>query len=188
MQRFVAYDGSIHPVRDGFPIFPPWWSEAEEAAMLRKWNQQGEAHKMLTEPRAVPLAPGHRALLEGLLRNPFSQRERDLLAAWTNRRNINSSLVWLQGVDYRAKGFATACQVHGNRNLRLCGCDFHYMIDHHRRHMPPAEQVQVPIRADAICDAHRGHNSLEAAFWGPLEDKTGIEWARINAQLLAQAA
>lgn len=168
MQTFTAYDGSAHPVRDDFLIFPAGWSDAEESDMLARWRGGHAAYAELIKPRLFPLSPRRRAELEATVMRPFSQRDRDLLHAWDNRTGINATLVLMAkcGADYRALGFETVCQPHGNWNERPCGCKFYYLIDHHRRSMPPRMQIRIPIWGE-VCPDHCGFNSLESAFFAP---------------------
>lgn len=176
MQTFIAYDGLEYPVRDGFNIWPEGWSAEEEARMLAAWRAEEprdprvDYETMTLIERSPEVLEHYRRAFEawatgGLL----NDRERMLLDAWTNRKNINKALAWIAPWTYRDFGFETACQVHGNSWEAECGCKFHIVIDHHLRpNYTTADRY--PFRAVNVCEAHQRCNSVEAAFWTAARD------------------
>lgn len=168
MQRFVAYDGSVHPVRDGFNIWPDGWTADEEARMLEVWRASEPAKPGLlanAEARAHYKRAYEAHATGGLL----NERERRLLEAWTNRRNIDKALAWIAPHDYADFGFETACQVHGNSHSIPCGCHVHLVFDHHKRDRLTDEDKH-PFRAVEVCELHSRCNSVEATYWTACRD------------------
>lgn len=175
MQRFVAYDGSEHPVRDGFNIWPEGWSEAEETAMLAAWRAD--------QPPPFAGREGSKAFTRWVRRMQawaqgldLTPRQRLLLDAWTNRNNINKALAWIAPHDYRDFGFETACQIHGNNHQRPCGCSFDLVFDHHKRD-GLTDWDMHPFRERWRCETHGRLNSLAARFWTSAWDSGQPEMA-----------
>lgn len=170
MQSFLADDGKVYPVRDDFLIFPDGWSQAEEDSMLEKHRAQGGVAEFLCAPRDHAITRDDLGRLLSIMLEPWTDRQREMLKAWDNRNNINSAIRYLDGRDYREFGFDTVCQVHGNRHTRTytCGCSFHVLFDHHLEHVQN-EDIKV-LRSEHICDGHRHHNDLDAAYWASTRD------------------
>lgn len=124
-QTYTARDGSEHPIRDDHLIYPEGWTARHEAAVLELWKAGEE------------LEPADRAYLE----------------AWTNRNNLENALKFLKGKHYSAYGFATLCQVHGQRwSPDVCDCIVHQVFDHHERH---TEITAIhPHHQHKVCDRH----------------------------------
>lgn len=138
MQTFTLDDGRRVPVRDGFLLWPENYRICEEITTLDRWGANAE----------------------------LTEREHIILAAYTNRRNIHSALAWIAPHTFTDLGFETACQVHGNRARFTCGCEVHYVFDHHLRTRPHgyARFELRPFRAPTVCKKHRKINDLEALF------------------------
>ena len=96
----------------------------------------------------------------------LTEREHVILAAYTNRRNIHSALAWIAPHTFADLGFETACQVHGNLARLTCGCEVHYVFDHHLRTRPHAyARFELrPFRAPKVCARHQPINDMDALF------------------------
>lgn len=152
-QNFIAFDGSVHHVRDGFHIFVDGHSRDEEKAAITRWQATAPADKPWLRHR-----------------DPLSPRQLKYLDAWTNRNNMNSALAYLKGRDYREFGFETLCQVHGNLHTFPCGCKHHVIFDHHKRELGYEDSDIKPLRAEEVCDRHRHHNDLNSLYWAGARD------------------
>lgn len=149
-KTFIAYNGSVHPVREDHLIFLDDHDHNEEAEAILRWK--------MTAPLDQPWRRQDAALTD---------RQKKYLEAWTNRNNMNSALAYLRGYDYRVLGFETLCQVHGNLHSFPCGCKLHIIIDHHKRHVGYVDADIKPLRAEFVCPEHAGkrYNDMDSLYW-----------------------
>jgi hypothetical protein len=133
-----CFDGSEHPVSDGF---------LERVPASLSGLPAGEIRARLTALLARSNDP-----LDG--HEPLSDDDRKSIEALTHVLNLNRALRFLAGRDYREVfgPDATLDQVHGNSITKDCGCVLQHMFDHNRRGEGGIEIH--PHHSLAACGAH----------------------------------
>ena len=143
MPMWTCFDGSTHPVSDGF--------------MSRvHLDLNGKSYAQLRTELDGLLGMSGRDVLEG--GRELTAVERARVEAITHVLNLNRALAFLSGRDYREifGPDATLDQVHGNRfSPDTCNCILQNVFDHNRRGEGGIEVH--PHHAHSVCAVHEHH-------------------------------
>jgi len=135
VSRFRTYDGTEHPVTDG------WYAStiAPFPDLVGLTESQVEA-----DISSLLAASNNRSL---------SVTETDRLGALTRIRNVNKAWCWLEGRHYNEMGLANLDELHGNALTLACGCTVQYGFHHYKAQTNEdhAHHAHHPRR---VCAAH----------------------------------